>query len=398
MFENTPLDDNKNTRYNAIVKQCVDRGYRVTFWASTFRHNQKVQRFVETTRRTVGSGVEVVYVKSRPYKKNISLSRLFSHYALAKEMGALFDQEEIVPDLIVVAYPPISVAMEAAKWAKERNIPCVVDIIDPWPEVFRAHLKFPFGLGDLFLQPLTSRAKYAMRKARGLMAISSEYLRWAREIAPNVARARYFYPAIDYDEVEKQRLNATVTSGGKSALFTVIYAGSLGYSYDLPTILDAARILEARHGNQIQFVIAGDGPQRPLVEKSAASLSNVRYLGRLSKEQLMLEYFQADVGLTQHIRGATQSVTYKLFDLLSAGLPVLNSLESEMKEIIQKNEVGMHNCPGDVDGLVANILACFQNPALVVKMRENGKKLTLREGAAHKVYSDLVDFLEECAS
>src|SRR5690606_40087903 len=104
-----------------------------------------------------------------------------------------------------------------------------------------------------------------------------------------------------------------------------------------PTILKAAKILNDRHGDKIQFVIAGAGPQAELIKKYLSELTNLKYLGRIPKTELLKEYYLSDVGLTQHVKGASQSVTYKLFDLLSCGLPILNSLESEMKNIILDN-------------------------------------------------------------
>ena len=109
------------------------------------------------------------------------------------------------------------------------------------------------------------------------------------------------------------------------------------------------------YGQAIQFVIAGDGPQKGVVEQYASLNGNLRYLGRISKDRLMKEYAKARMGLIQHTENATQSVTYKLFDLLGAGLPILNSLESEMKDIILENQVGLHNRPGKIEELVNNI-------------------------------------------
>jgi glycosyltransferase involved in cell wall biosynthesis len=88
---------------------------------------------------------------------------------------------------------------------------------------------------------------------------------------------------------------------------------------------------------------------------------NLEYVGRVPKKTLMEYYYLADLGMTQHIKGATQSVTYKLFDLLACGLPVLNSLESEMKDIILENRVGLHNKPGDSEKLADNIQFLYEN-------------------------------------
>src|SRR5205823_690258 len=114
------------------------------------------------------------------------------------------------------------------------------------------------------------------------------------------------------------------------------------------------------------------------------------YLGRLPKDELMKEYYKADIGMTQHIKGATQSVTYKLFDLLVCGLPIMNSLESEMKDIILNNEVGMFNKPHDPEQLAANIEKLYLDRALLGRMKKNAIDLTARSGDALVVYNKAV--------
>jgi glycosyltransferase involved in cell wall biosynthesis len=93
----------------------------------------------------------------------------------------------------------------------------------------------------------------------------------------------------------------------------------------------------------------------------------------------------------------TQTVTYKLFNYLSAGLPVLNSLQSEMVDIIRDNEVGLSNREGDVGKLVENIERFLQDEALLKQYKENALALTAREGDAPVVYERLVQFLEAVA-
>ena len=123
-------------------------------------------------------------------------------------------------------------------------------------------------------------------------------------------------------------------------------------------------------------------------------IGNLHYLGRLSKERLMEEYYTANIGLTQHTNGATQSVTYKLFDLLSCSLPIINSLESEMRDIIVDYKVGFHHPSGDAKALANFILLLKQNTELYNEMRHNAKNLFLTKGDSKKVYAQFLDFIE----
>lgn len=398
IFENTPLDDNKNTRYNSMVNEAQRRGHEVVFWASTFRHNVKKQRFETYHEEILGEKLKVKFVPAKAYTQNISVGRMASHYNLGKAMIAQFEKEQQLPDVIVVAFPPISTAKAVIQWAEQKNIPVIIDIIDPWPEVFMSHMKGVVkSVAAIAMQPLRRNASYIFKHATAIAAISRQYIDWAKSYNPNIKQAECFYPAVQFSEMKNQLQKASGKISKQPDVLQVIYAGSLGFSYDLPTILKAAEILEKNYKNTIKFTIAGEGPQRNIVEEYQKSHSNLVYLGRLPKEQLMEEYYRADVGLTQHIKGATQSVTYKLFDLLACGLPIMNSLESEMKTIILDNEVGFHNVPGDAETLAKNIIHCHEDRQLLKRMGEKALQLTAAQGDSDVVYAKALDYIENIA-
>jgi glycosyltransferase involved in cell wall biosynthesis len=398
IFENTPLDDNKNTRYNSMVKEANRRGHEVVFWSSTFRHNVKKQRFEEFQVEEVNPNLKVKFIQASPYTKNISFKRMFSHHGLSKSMISQFEKETELPDVIMIAFPPISTAYEIVRWAEKKKIPVIADIIDPWPEVFMTHMKgIKKQLAKIFMSPLKKKTTYVINHATAIAAISKQYIDWAKTYNPSIEKTACFYPAVQFEEMKNQLKRASLKIKKDKNNLHIIYAGSLGHSYDIATILEAAAILEEKFHDKIKFTIAGEGPQRSAIENYLLNHSNLEYLGRLPKEQLMEEYYKADIGLTQHISGATQSVTYKLFDLLACGLPIMNSLESEMKAIILNNKTGFHNHPGDAQQLADNIIQCYNDRELLASMKNNALELTAREGDSAVVYAKALDYIESIA-
>jgi glycosyltransferase involved in cell wall biosynthesis len=395
IFENTPLDDNLNTRYNSIATEASNRNHKVTFWSSTFRHNIKKQRILASNEVLISENIKVKFVEAKSYSKNISFSRMLSHFNFGKKMIKTFNNQTELPDVIVIAFPPISTAYEVVRWAKKKSIPVIIDIIDPWPDGFIQHMAgIKRSIVHIGIYPLQRKTAIAFRNSSAIMAISKQYIDWARNYTNEQKKSAYFYPAVQFDAIKKQLEVAKKNRTKKNDILTVIYAGSLGYSYDIPTILKAAQILEKKQP-QINFIIAGDGPQKTIVEEYQSTHSNLKYLGRLSKEKLMEEYYVSDIGLTQHIKGATQSVTYKLFDLLACGLPIMNSLESEMESIIVDNKVGFHNIPDDFEQLAKNILLCYEDKALLSAMKTNALQLTAKQGDSKMVYKNALHFIEE---
>jgi glycosyltransferase involved in cell wall biosynthesis len=392
-FEQTPVDQVFSTRFLSIAEEALRRGHEVTFIGSTFKHNTKNQRFARTTEIEHKPGYKLLFVQSQSYQRNISPRRLWAHYTYSKELVRELEMRAR-PDVILMAFPPVSVVYALSRWAKSQGIPTVMDIIDPWPDTFsHTFPKIARSLAGVLLGPMRKRLREALRNISGLTAISQQYITWASGYHDGIPRKQVFYPAVEMEQVvEAVRPWRTASRSG----LQVIYAGSLASSYDLPCILAAAALLEQSHPD-IKFTIAGAGPQAALVEAYQQAHGNLEYVGRLPKAELMEHYAAADLGLTQHVKGASQSVTYKLFDLLAAGLPILNSLESEMKDIILSNEVGRHNAPGDAKQLAENICWFYEHRDELERYQANGYHLTGEVGDAAVVYRRFVDLLEQSA-
>ncbi len=394
IFENTPLDDNQNTRFNAITNEALSRGHDVTFWASTFKHNVKKQRYSETTTIDVSEKLRVKYLLSSAYRSNISFTRMLSHKKLASLYRRELEKVDELPDVIYIAYPPISLVYEVTKWAEKHEIPVIVDIIDPWPDSYRRKMKFlPKKAQDVLLSTTSKKVKYIFKTASAVCGIAEQRLSWAKTYFSDISRVEYFYPAVYLEEMQGtlSEIREKEKAQGK---FSVIYAGSLESSYDIPTILKAAELLEKKEP-EIEFVIAGRGLQKDIIEKYVTKHRNVRYIGRVPKDELMREYARADLGLIQHHKNATQTVTYKLFDLLGSGLPVMNSLESELNDIVLKNKVGLFNEPGNYEKLAENISYCFNNRNELKRMKERAVATTAELGDAKSVYGRVVNLIEE---
>jgi glycosyltransferase involved in cell wall biosynthesis len=396
-FELTPLDAAKSARYQTIAEMARLRNHRVTFFSSTFNHITKSVRYQDTTTVNYEPDYDIVFVKSPEYYDNLSLTRLKAHYIFSKAMIVELDKRE-KPDAIMMTMPPVSLAYEVTKWGKKHGVPVIIDIIDPWPDILRKGMKsFPGLVQDAILMPMTKRINLAFNRAAAITGISNAYINWAKKYNPGIKELHCFYPARKLKEIQALMDEFAQSIPKNPEKVRVIYAGSFASSYDIPTMVKAAEILDKKYGDKIEIAIAGAGPQTDLVKEYEAKCSNLTYLGRLPKDELMKEYYKADVGMTQHIKGATQSVTYKLFDLLVCGLPIMNSLESEMKDIILDNEVGMFNSPHDPEQLAANIEKLYLDRALLNRMKKNAIDLTARSGDALVVYNKAVDLIEKVA-
>lgn len=397
-FEVTPVDNTRPMRFMGIANAALHRGHKVTFINSTFQHSSKKQRYNKTTRINVNESYELVFVHSKPYYKNVSLKRYFAHDNLANNLIKVLNQRNDKPDAIVISLPPINTVVEVCKWAKLNNVSVIVDVIDPWPDVFLNVVPDKLRIfAKLFLIPFYRKLNYIFNNCDGITAISDAYVQWALIFSAQRKPHKCFYPAIQSEEISNAVKKYEKSIVKNENILRVIYAGSLASSYDIPTILAAAEIIEQKYPGQTEFAIAGAGPQEAIIYQKMQRLPNIRFLGWLGQDDLYREFFLSHVGLIQHVLGATQSVTYKLFDYLSFGLPILNSLESEMAKIITDHEVGFNNNSGDPVALAMNIEKFINNKGLLQKYRNNAIQLSAVKGDASIVYDELIQFIETLA-
>ena len=396
LFEPTPVDNTRPMRYIGIADAAIKQGHSITHIACSFRHSTKVQRYQQNHFQTVLERYKLVFVYSEPYHKNLSFQRLKSHRIFTKNLISIIDQLD-KPDIILVALPPLYTADALTKWGKQKGIKVYVDIIDPWPDVATIIVpKWATPIFKLLLTPMYIQLRRILQNTYGIIAISDEYIRWAKSFGYPVWRSETFLPSIPMREVQQKisEIHQKYPRQNTHVLHCV-YAGSLGVAYDIPTILKSAASLHNSFPGKTLFTIAGSGHYEAMLNEYTQQYPNIKYVGRIGYDDLMHLYAHADLGLSQYGKGATQSVTYKFFDYLGAGLPILNSLMSEMANLTEKNKVGFNNQPGDDTTLTANITCFLQTPGLLGQYKTNAYEYAMEHGNNEIVYKRLVNFITD---
>lgn len=397
LFDPTPYDKVGDLRFIQIAKAANSAGHKVSHFTSTFRHQSKEHRFERSTTLEENPNYTIEYIHSKGYRANISIERVRAHADFARQLMKDL-RKKPKPDAIFISMPPLSSAEAVTQWGAEEGIPVFVDIIDPWPDSFIKDVpSFLKPISRMFIRPFYKKLDRILKNSTVVTSISNGYLDWAKTRSDGVSQTACFYPALDLDDIQAKMNKLSETETRDEEVLRMVYVGSLGSSYDIPAIVKAAAVLDEKHPGKTEFIIAGAGPQADIANEFEKKLSNLRYLGRISDEELMRQYYLSDLGLLQHKNNLTQTVTYKLFSYLSAGLPILNSLQSEMVEIIASNEVGMNNMNGDVDSLVENIESFLNDENKLKQYKKNAVELTREKGDAKKVYSELIRMLESAA-
>jgi len=336
-------------RTGVLAEWLAREGHDVTWWSSTFDHTHKRQRFRRTTVAEPHERLRIVHLWSPGYRRNVSMRRLASHFQLAGWF-LLHARSRLRPDVVFASMPSIEVAAAAGWWAKRRGIPFVVEVRDPYPDLYLE--AFPPSLRALAtraLAPFRGMTSRTLSSADAVIGISESFLDWALRLS---GRAR-----VSLDEVIPLGLpEPPQRAAGTAAVrpYSAWFVGAFNRIIDLGTVLEAAKLLEAK-GSPVHFVLSGAGEMGERWRSIAAGSSNVKFTGWVDGSAFAALQAEAWVGLAPYVVGTEPGFRNKFFDYFAAGLPVVSSIDGETAATIDAHGIGLTYRSGDAE-MLADIL------------------------------------------
>jgi len=282
----------------------------------------------------------------------------------------------------------------------------VIDIRDQWPDVYLMafHVRLR-RLARLALLPEFRRMQRVFQMVAGITAVSETYLKWALTYAERSMRKTdgvfplgYPSPAIcTQSEIETQIAQLQAKYKIHPGLMIVTFVGMFGASYDLETVIKAARMLQVEGPLNIQIVLAGDGDNGPKLRKISHGLQNVIFTGWLDQASLLALMHMSSVGLAAYTLESSQSLPNKPFEYMAAGLPILSSLRGELETLIREEQIGLQYQAGDVVSLLEKLRWLAANPDARWEMGKRARRLFEESFSADVIYPRLVRHLEKVA-
>lgn len=371
-------------------------GYDVTFVTSDFNHYAKQVRDIDNFYKEYPEYKNIKFVHVPPYKKNISLKRLYSEKVWAKEVVKWIQNHILEFDVIYGVMPDIDANLNIRKLCDKYNKKFIIDIRDLRPEAYRIIIK-----NDLLYRMLTYviklRADKAYACADELVAVSQEYL--DRGLQTN---KRTKHPLVVYLGATFDRFFSGVEKYSKSIIkpkeeYWVVYAGTLGSSYDLITIIEAARRISVKRKDKIRFKILGQGPDEEALKSYVMKndISNIDFLGFQPYEKMAAFLCKSDFAVNAVKKNAAQSIINKVADYFAAGIPLLNGCScKEQMDMVENYKVGLNYEPENPDDLVEKIETLIENPEMCKKFGTNARKLALDKFDRQKTYLDILRLID----
>ena len=320
-----------------VARQLAEWGHEVTVICGRagYREGEAAQR----------PPVRVLEVPSLPFARG-AVGRMLSYLSFLA--GALAGGLAAgKPDVVVTLTTPPLLSLVGTALKRLRGARHYSWEMDVYPDVavalgvLKPHSRLTRALGAL--------ADYARRRADGLIALgpcmrdrlAAHAIPLERiHVAENWADAGLIQPCPWPPEYP----------------LTVLYSGHFGLAHEFDTI--RAVMTRLQGDARFDFVFAGDGPRRAMVEDfcRAEGISNARFLPYQETARLSEHFGACHVGLVTQNRASLGTVVpSKIYGLMAAGRPVIfvGPREATPARTLEGFRCGWQVEPGDAEALAA---------------------------------------------
>lgn len=399
------------TRFRTIAEMLVDAGFSVDLITTTFQHWEKAQR--DTYKSCYHDlPYHVVFVYEPGYTKNLDLRRIASHKEVSRNLKKYFEKQFTANphayDLIYSEIPPNDMARVCAETADEHHIPYVADINDLWPEAMRMVMDVPV-VSDVAYAPFERDARRVYQLCTAAVGTSDEYTaRPARDRTAPYLRETV-YVGTDVSEFDREAADCAHLVDKPENEFWAIYAGTLGASYDIETLVRAASAIQdiqdiksakGTAPNQMKSIrvkILGDGPDREKLVQLAYDLAApVDFLGYQPHDVMAAYLCASDVTVNSLVKTAAQSIVTKIGDYLASGKPLINTGSSlEFRTKVETDGFGVNVEAENVADLAGAILALAHSPAECAHMGKRARAIAVEQFDRAHSYQAIVNLVRK---
>lgn len=385
--------EKRSSRYRTmadVLSQNPDINVEVV--SSSFRHQTKKQRDVQFV-NNIHSDYKVTLLREPGYRKNISLKRLYSHHVFAKEVLKYLKNRK-KPDIIICSVPSLSVGSAVTSFANRNGIKVIIDIQDLWPEAFKMAVNIP-GVSDIAFAPMMAQANKIYSRADVIMAVSETYVRRGQRNNKH-AKGIPLYIGTDSKLVTESIAGFDVNKPKDE--FWIGYVGALGHSYDIRSIIDAIKILQNKGYTNIVFKVMGEGVLLNEFKKYAEQKRVIcDFLGFLDYGLMMATLMKCDIAVNPIVGNSVASIINKVSDYAMAGVPVINTQNSEeYRNLLEKYNCGINCVNGDYNSISNGIEKLYSNDKLREIMSVNAKQMAMECFDRQETYPAVAKLVEEC--
>lgn len=351
----TDMFFNQGGRHYWFAENLIKNGYETTIFCANTRHNSDDIVDLKNEKYLIKSTNDIpfVFVPTTPYAGNGAsrVKNMVSFYKNLFPVTKEYAKKYGKPDVILASSVHPLTLVAGIKIAKKFGIPCICEVRDLWPEAIFAFNKSKEK--SILGRTLVAGEHWIYKNANALVFTKegdTDYIKekkWDTGQGGKINLDKCFYinNGIDIKAFYQNIKECVIDDEDlKSDKFNVVYAGSIRPVNDVGKILSTAKLLKDQP--EIQFLIYGDGNQRPMLEQRIIDegLTNVKMKGFINKKYIPYILSKASVNLLNYSQSqynwARGNSSNKLFEYMASGKPIISTVKMGYS-IIEKYQCGI---------------------------------------------------------
>jgi glycosyltransferase involved in cell wall biosynthesis len=351
----TPAQGSVGGRGYFIMRELARLGHDCVVITSDSNQLADVPDLAQPYVRQYVDGLHLFWVKTLRYKVAKSLLRIASWLDFEWRLWRMPKADLPKPNAVVVSSLSLLTVLNGFWLRRQYGCRLVLEIRDIWPLTITEEGGFsqwnPFVLGLGWIEKLGYEHADAVV---GTMPNLSEHVQQVL----GKSKPTYCIP-IGVDEIGLMASATLPPDYAKQHLpqdkFIVVYAGTIGITNALDTMLDCAAQMQDQP--RVHFLVVGDGDLRAHYQKKYAHLPNLNFAPKVPKAMVQAVLAQCDLlYFSVHVSNVWrfgQSLN-KVIDYMLAGKPMVASYTG-YPSMINEAGCGTFVPAGDVPALRAEI-------------------------------------------
>tara|TARA_B110000503_G_scaffold46234_1_gene75503 strand:+ start:517 stop:1707 length:1191 start_codon:yes stop_codon:yes gene_type:complete len=341
------------TRVYEFTKNWVERGHKVIVITSQYAKSDiRATKFLETQ---LIDGITLKIINVSTDNKHSFARRIYSF--LVYSFFSIFYALTLKCDLVIASSGPITIGFPGLVAKIFRGKKFVFEVRDLWPEG-------PIELGILN-NKLIQKASYTFEKicykhASLVVALSPGMKsnitgRFPETNAISVTNSAN----IELFSLPKEAITHPKLVGKKLA----VYTGNIGLVNNSELLYRTAKKLEEQGRDDITIVLIGDGQQKEEIMKKSVGLDTILFLGLMPKIKLINYVKNAFVSLIplNNTPMLSTSSPNKLFESMAAAVPVIQTTNGWIKNMLEESQSGYTVSPTNEDELFEKLIFLADN-------------------------------------
>jgi glycosyltransferase involved in cell wall biosynthesis len=360
------------TRIQSFAEYLAARGHDVTVIAEFPNHPQGVMpeeyrgRILEVDRSNPYRIVRVWVKTSKEKTQMTRLSFYVSFMALATAVAPIVGRA----DVVVATTPPLFTALAGLAIARLNAAPFVLDVRDLWPAAATSLKQISPGWETAVAESIERRVYRAAAAVTAVTRPFCEHIDRIRERGP----ATILLPNGTLEQFFVERADGAASRlGVDNERFLATFAGTLGIAQALPTLIEAAALLDG----EAELALIGDGPMKGAMQELAreTGVENIHFHDQLPLEKIPPVLAASDALLVPLSAHPTfeQFVPSKLTDFMATGRPVIVSAAGEAARMLTRAGAGIAVPPEDPHALADAVRQLAADPAAAAEMGSRGR-------------------------